>query len=82
MEENAVIDRIEGALAVVLVGDAEKMTNVPLSRLPAGVKEGDWLKVTISGGQITRAVPDPAETARRRRLIESKLEQLRKKSSQ
>ncbi len=80
--EKAVIDRFEGLTAIVLVGDEEKMVNLPLDRLPTGAKEGDWLKLTLIGGQVTSVTPDPEETQRRRRLIEAKLEQLRKKRRQ
>jgi hypothetical protein len=44
----AVIDRIEGDLAVVLLGQrGEFKFNIPLSFLPEGSKEGDALKISI-----------------------------------
>jgi hypothetical protein len=44
----AVIDRIEGDLAVVLLGEkGEFKFNIPLSYLPEGSKEGDVLKISI-----------------------------------
>lgn len=44
----AVIDRIEGMLAVVLMGEkGEFKFNIPLSFLPDGCKEGDVLKISI-----------------------------------
>ena len=44
----AVIDRFEGELAVLLLGDkGEFRLNFPLSLLPAGCKEGDILNISI-----------------------------------
>ncbi|OPY52077.1 MAG: hypothetical protein A4E49_02026 [Methanosaeta sp. PtaU1.Bin112] len=44
----AVIDRIEGDLAVVLLGErGEFKFNIRLSYLPEGSKEGDVLKISI-----------------------------------
>lgn len=79
VEQQAVIDRIEGPLAVLLVGDDERMRTVPVSRMPHGAKEGDWLKIRLTDGEITNVQTDPGETQRRRNLIEAKLDQLRRK---
>ena len=44
----AVIDRVEGEFAVLLLGDkGEFRLNFPLSLLPAGCKEGDVLSISI-----------------------------------
>jgi hypothetical protein len=44
----AVIDRVEGELAVLLLGDkGEFRLNFPLSLLPASCKEGDILNISI-----------------------------------
>ena len=43
----AVIDRVEGELAVLLVGDESTKLNIPLSLLPDGCKEGDVLNISI-----------------------------------
>mgnify|MGYP001277067732 CR=1 FL=1 len=43
----AVIDRVEGKLAVLLVGDESIKLNIPLSLLPDGCKEGDVLNISI-----------------------------------
>ena len=44
----AVIDRIEGKLAVLLMGeDGSMKVNMPLILLPDGCKEGDVLDITI-----------------------------------
>jgi hypothetical protein len=43
----AVIDRVEGKIAVLLLGDESTTLNIPLSLLPAGCKEGDVLNISI-----------------------------------
>jgi hypothetical protein len=44
----AVIDRVEGKLAVLLMGDDGSLkVNMPLILLPEGCKEGDVLDITI-----------------------------------
>ena len=50
----AVIDRIEEDKAVLLVGEEEKKVIFPLTYLPEGVGEGDYLKLEIC--------PDPEAT--------------------
>lgn len=51
-----VIDQIENGIASIEV-DGKRMITLPRALLPAGVKEGDVLRVTIA--------PDPAEQAKR-----------------
>jgi len=44
----AVIDRVEGELAVVLIGEkGEFKLNIPLSLLPEGSRESDILNISI-----------------------------------
>ncbi len=43
--EEAVIDRIVAGMAVLLVGEAEREVHCPAGELPAGAREGDWLRV-------------------------------------
>lgn len=60
MNVQLVVDRMEGEAAVCL--DLEKkMYRLPLSQLPPGLKEGDWLMQTPEGWCI-----DNEETRRRR----------------
>ena len=47
----AYIDRLEGDLAVLLVGDEMKKVNFPVCFLPNNVGEGDYLKLDISYDQ-------------------------------
>ena len=68
----AVIDRVEGELAVLLVGDESIKLNVPLSLLPVGCKEGDVLNISIER--------DPEATEQARERVSSLMEKLKKKS--
>ena len=78
MIEKAVIDRFEGDLAVLIVGQDERRVNVPRKALPKGIKEGHWLQVELRDDQVVSAVLDEEETARARQRIMEKLEKLRR----
>jgi len=68
----AVIDRIEGELAVVLMGETgEFKLNLPLSLLPEGCGEGDVLKISIER--------DPAATEQGKEQVSGRIEKLKKK---
>ena len=56
------VDRIDEGVARVLVGDAELA--LPLSVLPEGVREGDWVQMDV--GIID---PPPSDTEERRRRL-------------
>ncbi len=45
---NAVIDRISGGTAVLLIGKKEAQVSLPLSELPEGAGEGTWLDISFS----------------------------------
>ena len=45
---SAYLDRFEGNLAVLLLGEEEKKVNFPKSFLPEDAGEGDYLKIEIS----------------------------------
>lgn len=68
----AVIDRIEGDLAVVLVGEkGELKLNIPLSFLPASCKESDVLQITIER--------DPTATEQTKARVSGLMEKLKNK---
>jgi hypothetical protein len=68
----AVIDRVEGDLAVVLVGEkGEFKLNLPLSLLPEGCKEGDVLNISIER--------DSAATDQSKERVTDLMEKLKKK---
>lgn len=77
--ERAVIDRIEGRMAVLLVGEEEREVVIAVDALPAGAREGTWLAYD---GQRQQMVVDAEETERRRQRIAAKLELLRRRSRQ
>jgi hypothetical protein len=69
----AVIDRVEGELAVLLLGDkGESKLNLPLSLLPEGCREGDVLNVSFER--------DPAATEQAKERVSGLMEKLKKKS--
>jgi hypothetical protein len=76
--EQAVIDRIENGIAVVLIGEAERQVNVPREQLPKGAREGAWLKVEMAADQIVRIELDREATEAARKRIAEKLEKLRR----
>lgn len=68
----AVIDRIEGGLAVVLVGEkGEFKLSIPLSFLPTGCKESDVLQISIER--------DPAATDQTKARVSGLMGKLKKK---
>lgn len=81
MVEKAVLDRVvDGAHAVLLVGDDETEAIVPVALLPDETKPGDWLQVTRDeSGAIVALTPDPGETASMRQRIADKLAKLRQR---
>ena len=69
----AVIDRVEGELAVLLLGDkGEFRLNFPLSLLPEGVKEGDIMSISIER--------DLAATEQTKERVSGLMDKLKKKS--
>jgi hypothetical protein len=68
----AVIDRVEGELAVLLQGSESIKLNLPLSQLPDGCREGDVLNVSFER--------DPAATEQGRERVSGLIDKLKKKS--
>ena len=67
----AVVDRIVGDVAVLLVGDKEVKVDFPKKLLPSGTKEGSWLKVSFE--------LDPKAEKEQRSRIAGKLDRLKNK---
>ena len=76
--DKAVIDRFEGTVAVLLVGDERKPITVARSALPLSAREGSWLQVTVEGAEVVLAVLDTDETESARSRIREKLARLRR----
>jgi len=68
----AVIDRFEGDLAVVLFGAEEIKAEIPRQLLPAGAREGSWLKVNLA--------LDQKSTGEQEEKIARRLDKLKKKN--
>ncbi len=72
-EMKAVVDRIEGDIAVLLMGDrGELKLNIPISLLPQGCKESDVLNITIER--------DLEATQQAKERVSDLMEKLKKKS--
>lgn len=74
----AVIDRFEGNTAVLLVGEERRVLNVLRDALPAGAREGMWLKVELEDGMVKQAALDEDATDEARQRIQEKLDRLRR----
>jgi hypothetical protein len=74
----AVIDRFEGDLAVLIVGEDQERVNVARDLLPKKCKEGSWLQVEIQDGEVRNAVLDEEEMDKAKKRIAEKLERLRR----
>jgi hypothetical protein len=67
----AVVDRVEGKLAVISLGEDEEVQfELPLKYLPAGTVEGDHLRI--------RFEPAPESRERARKRVEELKEELTK----
>jgi hypothetical protein len=72
MAITATIDRFEGDVAVLLVGNEETVVNVHRSDLPPKAQQGDVLRL--------EATVDREVTGRRREEVREKIEQLKRRS--
>ena len=55
MKLQAIIDRFEGSLAVLLIGQDETRLEVPRCLLPKGAKEGDVLEINVKKLKVKTA---------------------------
>jgi hypothetical protein len=77
-DEQAVIDRFEGAYAVLLVGEEQHVVDVPREQLPKGAKAGQWLRVHVDGDRLLSAELNQEATEAARQRIQEKLARLRR----
>jgi hypothetical protein len=70
----AIIDRFEGDMAVVLIGEDKIHLDVPRKLLPKNAKEGSWLNVVFE--------LDPEVAEKQKQQISSLLERLQNKTRQ
>lgn len=78
-EEVGVVDRVVGALAVVLVGEDEAEYELAAASLPEGAGEGSWLRVRRDGSSLVVLGRDEAGEAEHRRHVEDRLGALRQR---
>lgn len=74
--QKAVVDRVEEAVAVLLVGDREEELVVPREKLPKEAVAGTWLLVEIEKDKLVKAELDAEETGRRRERVAEKMRRL------
>lgn len=77
--EKAVVDRIIGDKAVLLIGEKEEERVVPLSALPQGAKEGSWLQLKTQDYLFESFELDRETTDRQADQINNRLERIRKR---
>lgn len=66
-----VVDRVEGAVAVLIRDGDERAEEVPIGTLPPASRAGAVLRVPEKGGRPDWAAAVPDEDARRARLREA-----------
>lgn len=67
------IDRIvDGAMAVLLLGEEQTQVLVPVETLPVGSAEGLWLLIRIEDGVVIEAELDDEKTEEIRGRIQAK----------
>jgi hypothetical protein len=82
-EQAWVVDSIEDGIAALERASGERRTllHLPAEWLPRGAREGDWLRVSVSGaGKGPRTIvlaPDAEATRAARAEVEAQVERLR-----
>jgi hypothetical protein len=79
--QRAVIDRITGEWAVLLVGDKEQERRVRVDDLPKGAEEGSILEVRVSGLKVEVLAADEEATDAKRAEVKDRLSRLKKSRS-
>jgi hypothetical protein len=74
----AVVDRLEGTQAVLLVEPDQRVIDVPRAHLPSDTRAGDWLQLEIVGGVVVAMTQDEVATEAARTRIQDKLARLRR----
>jgi hypothetical protein len=77
-EVEAVIDRIEGEYAVLILSESTEILNVLRSKLPRRTREGYYLKIMLDDGEVMNATIDKEATKRAKKRIHEKLERPRR----
>lgn len=77
----AVVDRIEGDQAVVLLEDAGEQRTVPVGELPSEAREPGAVLSLPANGSIPHATYDAEETAERRQDNQDRFDRLAENAS-
>jgi hypothetical protein len=75
--DRAVVDRIDGDRAVLLVGPGHTEVHVPAADLPAGVDAGTWVVLDLQLQPPLVLGPDPELTGERAAALQRRLDALR-----
>ncbi len=79
--QQAVIDRIAGEWAVLLIGDREQERRVRVVDLPGGAEEGSIVEVRVSGPKVEVLGTDRAATDEKRAEMQERLTRLKETRS-
>ncbi len=64
MSEKAIVDRIEGSYAVLLIGSKKRSVYFPLQLMPKGAQKGTLLSVEFDGKELVKVTIDSSEAER------------------
>jgi hypothetical protein len=73
-----VIDRFEGDIAVLLIGDEQRQVDVPKAQLPKHAQEAHHLRIELKDDRVIHVLIDKEATERALKRIEDKLNRLRR----
>lgn len=65
MSEQAIVDRIEGSYAVLLISNKKRCVYFPLQLMPKGTEKGRILLVEFDGKELVKVNFDNKGTKRR-----------------
>ncbi|MFC2949757.1 DUF3006 domain-containing protein [Virgibacillus sediminis] len=75
----AVVDRMEGEYAVILMENDEAEIVVPAADLPEGTRDGVWLDIELENGTLANVAIDYELTEEREQAARDMLERLKAK---
>jgi hypothetical protein len=81
-EVSAVIDRLEGDMAVLSLGGGKRTLDVPVSRLPEGASDGDHLRLTFDGEPGADTLKRVSKDEGSRAAAEDRISKLREELKQ
>lgn len=81
LNKKAVVEKIGTDLVTLLIGEEEQERIVSMEELPSGIKEGDWVTVTLDEtGRLITIQIDEQETLLAKNRIQDKMDALRSRS--